>query len=193
MSYRAPMNAGQGMGPSALRAMIRANPSAYFAGIRAARGAGLGMGPSELRTMIAKNPSRYFAGIRAARAGLGQAKTGATTPDHTATDWATALTTAGALAVPIVGAATGQQQATAPAATTLTAQAAPEPSTDWYWPVIGGVGVIMVGGIIYMVTKKPKTAAKVAANRRRSKKNGWRRKASRGLKGKRRSRSKRSY
>lgn len=137
---------------------------------------------------------------RAPLHGLGQTKPTGTSTDHTATDWATALTTAGALAVPIVTAATGQQQATTttPAAT-LQAQAIPAPSTDWYWPVMGIVGVLTVGGIIYMVTKKPKTGAAKAApakaatpNRRRSRKNGWRRRASRAWKGKRRSRAKRA-
>lgn len=134
---------------------------------------------------------------RAPLHGLGQAKT-TTQPDQTASDWATALTTAGALAVPIVTAATGQQQATTttPAAT-LQAQAAPAPSTDWYWPVMGIVGVLTVGGIVYMVTKKPKAktapAAKAATpNRRRSRKNGWRRRAASSWKGKRRSRAKRA-
>lgn len=106
--------------------------------------------------------------------GLGQTKTTTTTADHTASDWSTALTTGGSLISSIVGAATGQQTTTTPATTTpaidpATATAPPvSASPDWYWPVMIGVGVAVLGGIAYMSwnVKGP-----VKANRRHVRRN----------------------
>jgi hypothetical protein len=108
--------------------------------------------------------------------GLGQTKSGGAAPvDHTASDWASGLTTAGSLIGSIVGAATGNQGATATPATTTpaidpaTATAPPvSASPSWYWPVVIGVGVAVLGGIGYMSysVKGP-----VKANRRRVRRN----------------------
>jgi hypothetical protein len=108
--------------------------------------------------------------------GLGQAKTGgAAAPDHTASDWATALTTGGSLVSSIVGAATGQQTGT-PAATTPTPEPTPtaappvSASPSWYWPVVIGVGVAVLGGIGYMSynVKAPVKANRMRRNKARS-------------------------
>ena len=192
------LGAAQSIGAAQLRSIIAKHPSSYFAGRMVGMGADPGMSPSALRALIASHPGSYFAGIRAARAGLGQVTKTTSLPDHTAQDWGTALTTAGSIAGSIIAGTQGQSAATAPAATAATAPATAytDTTTSWYWPVMAAVGVVTVGGIVYMVTRKPKAAAskpaaKSTANRSRSRKNGWRRKAARGLKGKRRSRSKR--
>lgn len=117
-----------------------------------------------------------------AAAGLGQtktassststAKTGSTSsrPDQTASDWAAGLTAFAPLIGGIVGAATGQQQpapaTTEPAVDPAAATAAPvSASPSWYWPVIIGVGVAVLGGIGYMSYS---VKAPLKANRRRS-------------------------
>lgn len=115
---------------------------------------------------------RHFGRGIFAAAGLGQTtgkttsgKTGGSSePDRTASDWTSALTTAGTLASSIIGAATG-----APSASAATTSATPEidaatatappvsASPMWYWPVVIGVGVAVLGGIAYMGwnVKKP--------------------------------------
>jgi hypothetical protein len=110
--------------------------------------------------------------------GLGQ-KAGS---DTTAQDWSTALTTGGSIVGSIIAGTQGQTAATTPAAP-VPAYVEPTSSTDWYWPVVGGLGVVFLGGLVYMMTKKPTPKATA---------NGWRRRSSKGLRGKRRSRSKRT-
>jgi len=100
--------------------------------------------------------------------GLGQTKTGTTSGDHTAQDWGTALTTGGSLITGIVGAATGQPQAqptTTPTTTDASAftPAAASAAPGWYWPVIIGTGLVLVGGVAYVLTSAHKP---VKANRR---------------------------
>ena len=92
--------------------------------------------------------------------GLGQTTTtkpGSPTVDNTAQDWSTALTTGGTILSSIIGAATGNQAAATAAATatpavdpaTATAPAV-SASPSWYWPVVIGFGVAVLGGIGYM-------------------------------------------
>lgn len=155
----------------------------YTTGYRRGRGifsaaGGLGQNPYKAHGLFGFG--RDFRGLF----GLGQVKTGATQPDHTASDWATALTTGGSLVSSIVGAATGQQTATTPATTTpaidpATAIAPPvSASPDWYWPVVIGVGVAVLGGIAYMSynVKGPVKANRyrVRRNKHRSRKARYR-------------------
>jgi hypothetical protein len=97
-----------------------------------------------------------------AAAGLGVAatttttggKTAAATPDRTAADWTAGIAAVGPLVGSLFGAATGT--ATTPAVTEevidpATASApASSAGPSWYWPVVIGVGVAVLGGIGYM-------------------------------------------
>lgn len=128
--------------------------------------------------------------------GLGQTKDAA---DHTAQDWQTATTVGSGLVTgvaQIIGAATGHpptptdtQILTQPSTVPLTTAPPVSAAQDWYWPVIIGVGVAVIGGIAYMGynVKKPVTANRMRRNRRTrrnprrrsskgtSKSTGWRR------------------
>lgn len=104
--------------------------------------------------------------------GLGQTKTATTssTTDRTASDWASALTAGASVVAPIIGAATGTPSSTPATVTepevdpsTAVAPAAPTPS--WYWPVLIGTGVAVLGGIAYMSYN---VKAPVRSNRRKS-------------------------
>lgn len=133
----------------------------------------------------------YGRGIFAA-AGLGQTtgkttsgKTGGSSePDRTASDWTSALTTAGTLASSIIGAATGAPSAaaTTPATPEVDASTATAPpvsaSPMWYWPVVIGVGVAVLGGIAYMGwnVKKPVKANR-GRRRRRMRRNARQRRS----------------
>lgn len=116
--------------------------------------------------------------------GLGQAKSsGGGGTDQGLQVAGQALQVGVPLITSIIGAATGQPTAT-PSATTATpaidpstAMAPPvSASPSWYWPVMIGVGVAVLGGIGYMSynVKKP-----VNANRRRVHRNSRRRRGRR--------------
>ena len=112
-----------------------------------------------------------------AAAGLGvlttTAKTGTTStttaPDRTAADWSTALTTGGSIVGALIGGATGTPATTPATEEILDPATATAPATSaspsWYWPVLIGVGVAVLGGIAYMSYN---VKAPVKSNRRRS-------------------------
>jgi hypothetical protein len=113
--------------------------------------------------------------------GLGQAKTGgAAAPDHTVSDWASGITSFMPAVTGIIGAATGQPgtPTATPASLEPIPTAAPpvSASPSWYWPVVIGVGVAVLGGIGYMSYN---VKAPVKANRRRVRRNGRRHRRSR--------------
>lgn len=124
--------------------------------------------------------------------GLGQTKTGAAAPDHTAQDWATAgqfAQVGGSIIGGIIGATQGQtpqtqaQQQAQQQALLAQQQAAAAPAgggVDWYWPVVIGGGLLLVGGIAWMMMSAPKKKAAPAAAptaNRRFKRNKHKRKA----------------
>ena len=130
---------------------------------------------------------------RAPLHGLGQTTTtaGKTTTGSGAPDqgWQTAGQVAQVgvpLLTSIIGAATGQSTTTQQQLQQqqllqqqMLMQGQTQSSTSWYWPVMLTVGVLVIGGVAYMVMKKPKTVAgakpaKATANRR-SRRNGRRR------------------
>jgi hypothetical protein len=116
--------------------------------------------------------------------GLGQTKGGttgtsgktgtSTQPDRTAQDWGEALRTGGSIVGSLIGGATGQQPAATPATETpVEPYAPPVPaSPNWYWPVVIGVGIAVLGGIGYLSysAKRP-----VKANAKRKKRSASRR------------------
>lgn len=127
--------------------------------------------------------------------GLGQAKTGAAAPDHTAQDWATAgqfAQVGGSIVGGIIGATQGQtpqmqaQQQAQQQALLAQQQAAAAPAgggVDWYWPVVIGGGLLLVGGIAWMMMSAPKKKAAPAAAptaNRRFKRNKHKRRKARG-------------
>ncbi len=96
--------------------------------------------------------------------GLGQKAPGTTAPiDNTGRDWAAAAGAAGSLIGGLIGG--GGAAAPAPEAAVPVPVVAPvSASPDWYWPVIIGVGVAVLGGIGYMSYN---VKAPVRANRGR--------------------------
>lgn len=131
---------------------------------------GLGASTGEEKMSYSRNYQSLFSGLgqtKTASSTTGGKTGGSTQPDRTAQDWATGIQAGGSVISSIIGAATGQQPAatTTPAADPAATYTPPTPVTpDWYWPVVIGVGVTVLGGIAYLgvSAKRP-----VSANRRR--------------------------
>jgi hypothetical protein len=96
------------------------------------------------------------------------------TPDRTATDWAAGITAIGPLVGSLFGAATGTPATPAATEELIDPTAASAPSSSaspsWYWPVVIGVGVAVLGGIGYM-SYNVKAPVKANSRKRRLRRN----------------------
>ena len=98
--------------------------------------------------------------------------------DNTARDWRTAGEVGGALIGGIIRATGPQTPAPTDPSMLPADQAALAPAQDgmdWYWPVIIGGGLILVGGVGYLALKGDKKQSAPTANKRRKRvsRNGY--------------------